>query len=142
MFDIKDRYSSYIATRGIVNDMISMAQQHFKDECDINCIISRFNTTGYLVDPTLPRREYQYGDFSNLSDYQTAMNTVIEAQAAFEALPSSVKQRFNYSPVALLEFMADTANREEAVKLGLIKAPAASIEASQSTTVGTGDASE
>lgn len=142
MFEIKDRYSSYIATRGVINDMISMTQQHFKDECDINCIISRFNTTGYLVDPTLPRRDYQYGDFSNIADYQTAMNTVIEAQAAFEALPSSVKQRFNYSPAALMEFMADSSNREEAVKLGLVKDMAALTDAPQSTVVVTGNDSE
>ena len=45
----------------------SLTQQHFADECDINNIISNFDRTGFLVDPTLPvGRSPQFGDFTQV----------------------------------------------------------------------------
>ena len=37
------------------------------------------------------------------------------------ALPSRVRRRFDNDPAELMEFLADEANREEAVMLGLIE---------------------
>lgn len=96
----------------------SLAQQQFKEESDINTIVERFGLNGELpVQPVMP----QYGDFSGVNDFQSAMNAVLKAQADFMELPAKVRSRFDNDPQKLLEFVADDANIEEARVLGLIK---------------------
>lgn len=95
----------------------SKTQQSFKDECDINTILERFNVTGQVpVSPIDP----QYGDFSGVTDYQSALNAVMAAQAGFDELPAVVRQRFANDPAAFVDFCLDESNRDEMVKLGLI----------------------
>lgn len=95
----------------------TMAQQQFRDEADINTIMERFGRTGELIAPV---RMPQYGDFTGVSDYHTAMNAVIEAQTSFDALPAKVRARFDNDPGRFVEFCLDDNNRDEAVKLGLV----------------------
>lgn len=95
----------------------SLAQQHARDETDINTIVRRFGLTGELPNNV---RMPQYGDFTGVSDYQTAMNMVMEANAAFMQLPADVRTRFNNDPGALVDFVSDDNNRAEAEKLGLV----------------------
>ena len=102
---------------GLVCPEPTMAQQQFRDEADINTIMERFGRTGELVAPV---RMPQYGDFTGVSDYQTALNAVIEAQASFDALPANVRARFENDPGQFVEFCLDDKNREEAVRLGLV----------------------
>jgi len=99
-----------------VNTDPSMTQQQYKDECDINHIMSRYMQTGEL-----PRTKLGvYGDFSDMPDYQTALNTVLQAQDAFASLPAQIRQRFGNDPGALLEFLHDPSNKGEAIELGLV----------------------
>lgn len=95
----------------------TLAQQHARDECDINTIVRRFGLTGELPNNV---RVPRYGDFTAVSDYQTAMNMVMEANAAFMELPAEVRSRFNNDPGALVDFISDDSNRAEAEKLGLV----------------------
>ena len=95
----------------------TMAQQQFRDEADINIIMERFGRTGELI---APARMPQYGDFNGVSDYHTAMNAVIEAQASFDALPAKIRATFDNDPGRFVEFCLDDSNRDEAVKLGLV----------------------
>jgi phage internal scaffolding protein len=95
----------------------TLAQQHARDECDINTIVRRFGLTGELPNNV---RVPRYGDFTGVSDYQTAMNMVMEANAAFMQLPAEVRSRFNNDPGALVDFISDDSNRAEAEKLGLV----------------------
>lgn len=95
----------------------TMAQQQFAEECDINTIVRRFGLTGEMPDnPRIP----QYGDFSGIGDYQSALNAVKDAEASFMELPAHVRARFDHDPQQLLEFCADGRNLEEARKLGLV----------------------
>lgn len=95
----------------------SMTQQSFKEECDINTILERFNVTGQVpVSPIDP----QYGDFSGVTDYQSALNAVIAAQAGFDSLPARVRERFANDPAAFVDFCLDESNREEMIQLGLV----------------------
>lgn len=98
----------------------SLAIQSAAEECDINMIIERANRG---IFPPASNRSPQYGDFSDMADYQSAMNLVVDAQARFADLPSRVRDRFYNDPAKLFEFLADPANRDEAVKLGLIEVP-------------------
>ena len=69
---------------GIKFDQPSQTLQAFKDDADINCIISRFGNTGVLVDPTVPvSRTPQFGDFSDMPSYQEAQNVIVAANNAF-----------------------------------------------------------
>lgn len=116
---------------GLACEEPTLAQQHFKEECDINTILHRFNITGLLPEaPISPR----YGDFTGIGDYHTALNRVIAAQEEFEALPAQIRARFENDPAQLIEFLNDEANRSEAVELGLIeKVAAEAVEATQVT---------
>lgn len=103
----------------------TLAQQNFKDECDINNIMEQFGITGELPGSTLPP---QYGDFSGVLDYHSAMNAVLAAQDAFAQLPATLRARFENDPNNLIRFLEDPNNRNEAVDLGLIdKEPMASM---------------
>ena len=109
----------------------SLAQQHFKDETDINNILRQFNITGLLPESPLSPR---YGDFTGISDYHTAMNRVIAAQDEFEALPAQIRARFDNDPSKLIEFLENENNRPEAEELGLVEIAAAEVvEAAKNT---------
>lgn len=95
----------------------SKAQQHMKDECDINVLVERFGVTGkFPVSPIEP----SYGDFSGVGDYHTALNKIKAADAAFMALPAKLRAKFDHDPNALLNFLENEQNRGEAIELGLI----------------------
>lgn len=123
---------------GLRCDDPSLAQQQFKDECDINTIMERFGQTGQLPDVRMP----QYGDFTGVQDYHSAMNAVVEAQESFLALPAYVRARFENDPGQFVDFCLaeDTPeHRAEAVRLGLVSpsptpAGGAAEAAAQSST--------
>lgn len=96
----------------------SRTQQQFVEDCDINVILQRYMKNG--SDPRLPT-EGMFGDFTNLPDLQTAMNTVIEAEEAFGGLPAKVRKEFDNDPRQLMAFLSDPSNRDRAVELGLIE---------------------
>jgi phage internal scaffolding protein len=116
---------------GLACEEPSLAQQHHKDECDINNILRQFNITGLLPESPLSPR---YGDFTGIGDYHTALNRVIAAQDEFEALPAQIRARFDNDPAQLIEFLQNSDNRPEAEKLGLVeKATAEVVEVAQNT---------
>lgn len=108
----------------------SMAQQQFLEESDINTIVERFGLNGEM--PANVKAPV-YGDFTGVSDFQTAMNVVVAAQESFMSLPAKVRARFSNDPQQLLEFCSDEANREEARALGLLEVltPDAPVSAPQ-----------
>ena len=116
---------------GLACEEPSLAQQHFKDECDINNILRQFNITGLLPESPLSLR---YGDFTGIGDYHTALNRVIAAQDEFEALPAQIRARFNNDPAELIEFLEDDKNRPEAESLGLVDSGAAEVVEAPKTT--------
>ncbi len=105
----------------------SLAQQHHKEECDINTIMERFGQTGMLPVTAL---EPSYGDFSGVMDYHTAMNAIMAAEDQFDALPAKMRARFDNDPAKLIDFLEDEGNRKEAIELGLLNdiSPSANYE--------------
>lgn len=92
-------------------------QQHFRDDANINILIKRF-----LKGKAFPMPDGMglYGDFSNVPDYQTAQMLLLNAQSQFDALPSSIRNRFNNKPAELVAWVADPDNLDEARDLGLL----------------------
>lgn len=97
----------------------SLAKQEFAEEVDINTITRRFRLTGELPrDVRMPT----YQDFEGIVNYQDAMNSMVEAQAAFMMMPADVRARFANNPAYFVDFCSDEKNREEAIRLGLVPA--------------------
>jgi len=93
------------------------------DACDINKILGKFRTQGFVAH--LNSKTPVYGDFSDSVDYQTALDMVMKAQAEFDALPARLRARCENDPGKFVDFASDPANREELVELGLeVPAPA------------------
>jgi phage internal scaffolding protein len=96
----------------------SRTQQSFRDECDINNILRKFNVTGQLPTGSV---QPQYGDFSGITDYQSALNAVMAAQESFLSLPAKIRARFDNDPAVFVEFASDEANKDEMKALGLLR---------------------
>lgn len=95
----------------------SLTQQHMAAECDINTIMSRYQSTGEITH--IAAQAGEYGDFSEVTDYKTGIERLLEADALFMELPSSIRDRFNNDPAAFIEFASDPKNIEEMRKMGL-----------------------
>jgi len=93
------------------------AKQSFKDECDINTIVEKFGL-GYELPENI--RLPQYGDFTNITDFHTAMNATARAREAFEQLPAEIRSKFNNDPGAYIDFCLNPENREDLKKMGLL----------------------
>ena len=122
------RYSVTGQKPGIVFKDPSATLQSFKDDADINCIIARYENTGVLVDPTVPvSRTPEFGDFSDMPDYQTAQNVIIAAKNAFDTLSAKIRERFHNDPAAYYDFVRNLKKGSdeyvEAVNLGIINEP-------------------
>lgn len=94
----------------------SLTQQQFFAESDINTIVDRFMKSGVLPEAA---RMPQYLDYEGVFDFQSAMNVVRQADENFARLDARVRARFQNSPQVFLDFFADPANQDEALRLGL-----------------------
>lgn len=102
----------------------SLTRQEFAEECDINTIMARYEKTGVIshVSNAQPR----YVDFGAAPDFHSAMNMLVEAEAAFMSLPATVRRTFENDPVQFVEFAQNPDNLDQMRKWGL--APPASAE--------------
>jgi phage internal scaffolding protein len=110
------KYGTGTLKLGTINNGESKTQQHFKNEVNINQIMKRYQN-GQIPE----FHSAKYGDFSNVPDYQSALNLVIEANEKFLEMPSSIRNKFNNNPALLINFLNNPENEEEARKLGLLK---------------------
>lgn len=71
----------------------------------------------------IPQRPMpMFDDFTQVpASYEEIQERMIEATNRFYELPSALRERFSNDPAALLSFLGDESNREEASRLGLLK---------------------
>lgn len=98
----------------------TLTKQSFKDDCDVNVILKRFETTGILPEAT---SSPQFGDFADVDDYQSALHKVMAAEDAFMSLDAKLRLRFENDPVRFVDFVSNPANNAELIALGLVNAP-------------------
>jgi len=98
----------------------SMTEQQFAKDADVNHIMAQYLKTGHSP---FQNTHGIYADISEIPDLSQALQTVTQAQESFDSLDSSVRARFGNSPVELINFLKDDKNREEGIKLGLLKTP-------------------
>lgn len=119
-FDGKQREFSDMAAEAAIPDGPgeSMTVQSQAEDADINVMLRRFGVLGQMpVADRLP----EYGDFTGISDYQSALHAITEAEDRFLALEPKIRARFDNDPQLLLEFVSNPSNRPEGIKLGLFK---------------------
>lgn len=99
-----------------LNTELSMTQQHFKDECDINRILAKFLKTGFLatVGPGT------YDDVSEVGEYRQALHLLEDAKTQFDGMPAAIRKYFDNDPANFMEFCHNPANRDKAIEIGLI----------------------
>lgn len=93
---------------------VSMTQQHFKDECDINNILKSYRGKIPASD------EPAYFMDCTVHDLQSAYEIAEDIGARFDSLDSEVRARFNNNPLELLEFVHNVDNETAAIELGLL----------------------
>lgn len=104
--------------RPVVNCGKSMTRQSFKDQVNINTILAKYRKSGMIEH--LNRVSPFYGDVSELQGYQESLAVVQRADELFGALSSDVRARFGNDPSRMVDFLRDSRNFDEAVKMGLI----------------------
>lgn len=112
----------------------TQVQQHFRDETDINRIMSKYQKTGVITH--LARYAGQYGDFSDIPDYQSGLNRIRESQEMFMTLPSDIRAKFKNDPGEFIAFASDPENLKEMQDMGL--APKSPPEAERPPLVAEG----
>lgn len=88
------------------------------DGCDINKIMART-----MPIARINTKQPMYGDFSEVGDFNSALNAVRAAEDMFLALPVKVRVRFEHDPAKLIQFVKDPNNKAEALELGIVDEP-------------------
>lgn len=95
----------------------SMADGSMKAECDVNLIMAKAKRG---IAPThVKQRPAFFADVSEYPDLGEAMEAVALAREEFERFPSDIRKRFGNDPRALVGWLSDKNNDQEAVRLGL-----------------------
>lgn len=96
---------------------VSLADESQQSATDINNIMRKYKKTGVITHITnaIP----QFGDVSQIGDYQSCLERVRHAEQLFSELPARTREKFQNDPAQFLSFMDNENNLEEAIKLGL-----------------------
>lgn len=109
----------------------TLVQQSFKDEVDINTITRRFGITA-----TMPfgRDGGMYGDFSGITDFDSAVALVKDTERRFHTLPADLREKFRNNPTNLVRF-AQNSTAEEFNAIFNKPGPPAELAVSEPVTV-------
>ncbi len=88
-------------------------KQCFKDECNIDKIMARFNQTGTMSH--LAKYEGVYADFSDF-DFHEQTNRLTRGREIFDELPAELRREFGQSPAAFFAYVNDPANADDLAK--------------------------
>lgn len=93
----------------------TVVQQHFQDEVDVNTIVRRFGLTREMPAGVAGG---VYGDFTDISDYDSALARIRRADEGFMTLPPEVRERFGNDPSLLVRAASELSEAEfvEALK--------------------------
>lgn len=99
---------------------VSLVQQHFQDEVDVNTIVRRFGLTREMP---FGSSQGVYGDFTGISDYESALERVRGAQDRFMTLPPEVRERFGNDPALLVRAASELSEEEFVARLKVEQTP-------------------
>jgi len=95
----------------------SLTLQADEEHANINKILQKYAKTGQLN----ANVKYNpiYADYSDVPSFHESLNIVLKANEQFMGLDAEVRSRFANDPSKFLEFVNDSKNLDEMVKLGL-----------------------
>lgn len=103
-------------------------RQEFADECDINILLARYDTSSGLP---FNDRPAEYLDVSNVPDLQSAFEFTAKAEQAFMSLHANIRREFDNNAIRFVEFAQDPKNVAKMREWGLAepeRAPERPIE--------------
>jgi len=98
-------------------------KQEFRDECDLNVLMKRYERTGVL--PSARAGSPQFVDCTQFTDFQTSLEIVAGAERAFMSLPARVRSEFDNDPAKFVAFATDPENIDRLRDWGLADKPPA-----------------
>ena len=124
----RSRYVLYDRV-GVIFTQPSMAQQHFKEECDINNIVRKAEQGQPLINPLKPpTQQPMYGDFSEVPDLLEAYEVINQArmyseglEEYFDDLPATTRRLFDNDYMSFLGFISDDSNVDRCIELGIFE---------------------
>jgi hypothetical protein len=122
---IRHAYSTKLSIPLTLHDVSPYTRQVFKDESDINTIMSRYVSTGEM--PVLNTMYPEYLDVTGI-DFHEQMMYVAGAKSMFNELPSSIRTQFDNDPASFVAFCSDDRNRVALAEMGLLS-PEATLAA-------------
>lgn len=97
-------------------------KQEFQPDTDINKIIARYKRTGVL--PSTGRDALaQYGDVSQVPDFQAMHDKVMAANEAFNTLPAKLRKEYGNDAGQFLAALQGPEGDKLAIELGLKDEP-------------------
>lgn len=99
----------------------SMTKQSFKDECDINNIVRRFEATQSWDHVSDKLKQGYFDDLPSGLDLHMAYNILQQSEEAFMALPAAVRAQFENDPVKFVDAFNNPTEEQQAkfIELGL-----------------------
>jgi hypothetical protein len=103
----------------------SLTVQSERDETDVNLIMQKYTKYGIL--PEVKNSQPFFSDevIQYYGDYHAHVHKIRAAESYFDSLPSELREYFENSVQNLATWLSNPDNADEAVKLGLVPAPAA-----------------
>lgn len=95
-----------------------LTDQSFKNQCDINNIMTQYSKTGLL--PQQNNIQPKFQDNTLIPDLNTAFELVNSAIDGFNQLPPTIRKLMDNNPANLELFIQDADNTEILAKHGLI----------------------
>lgn len=116
MSEVRNKFTPIERVTVDFTEAVGRTKQQFKDECDINNIVNKYQRTGAIAHANAHQANYDYA--TSLSFYE-AMNIVTTGETMFNDLPSSLRRRFENDPAKFLDFVQNEDNTDEMIELGL-----------------------
>ena len=98
----------------------TMTKRSHQKETMMSNIMAKYQKTGLVTH--LAQHSPSYGDYSAM-DFKTAMDTVVDAQAMFNDLPSNIRNHCQNDPALFLDLVQNPEREAEAISLGLKEQP-------------------
>lgn len=108
----------------------SMTKQADAEDADVNKLAEKFGVQR-LFQSSMGATRKPFFFQGTADDFQSMVNKVQDARNQFGTLGAGVRRRFFNDPYQLLRFLDNPENRDEAVKLGLVKAQPKPVAAGQ-----------
>ncbi len=93
------------------------AKQSFKDECDINNIVRKYQQSGMVSH--VAQNAGRFADVSEVGSYAESIQRVRDTHGFFMGLAPGLRAEFDNDAAVFLDFISDPANTAEIDEMGL-----------------------